>query len=412
MNQYLDFKGTKGLILQTLREKGSMSRTELMKHTKLSRATVSTSMTQLLESKLVRETQLLPSTGGRPAILVELIPYSHIILGADFTSGIWTLGAFDLLGNLIHRESHQVLSDNPDAVLECLCSKIPALVERFEAMVIPVIGMAMPGLVDTSSAIIHSAADLNWTNVNVGKMVHNKLGWPVSILNRHRAKGLAEYRYGVDKEADYMIYVGVGSGIAAGIFYKNQLIPGAFGGAGEVGHTTVDPNGPECACGNHGCLQALASTPAIEQETRKRLRSGEPSILHAQLADLQLLKIDNICEAAERGDQLAIKVLQKSAEYLGISLANLVNTINPNVLVLGGTIARQSQVFVDMARKTLLTRSMSLHGRSVVLRVSQMDDIGGALGAATFALDHHISYTLMSKYARTERQQDELITIS
>jgi predicted NBD/HSP70 family sugar kinase len=260
------------------------------------------------------------------------------------------------------------------------------------------LGLSVPGLVDTSRGIIKSAADLGWSNVYIEEMVKKAIGWPVVALNRHRARGLAECRFGSGNEYKHMIYVGVGSGIAAGIFHDRQLITGSFGGAGELGHTTVDPDGPVCPCGNNGCLHLYATAPAIAQEARRLIRTfhGE-SKLNGSLPenDLQLLQAKDVCSAADEGDELAVKVIEGAASHLGIALANLVNLLNPDAIILGGSIPSQCELYVRTATKVMQQRSMTALSSGIIVKTATLPGIGGALGAVNYALDRHFQYPMI-----------------
>lgn len=388
-------KGSKTAILQALRQQYSaVSRISLSKLTGLSRASVSSAVAELLAYGFVRETEILKSTGGRPAIALELVPQSPIILGADYANQEWTLCAFDLPGNVLRTLKIPVSNTSAEMAVTQLAVVIRQL--NTEIDILPVIGLGMPGLVDTELGVIQSAADLGWHNVDIGDMMRRELGWGTTVINRHRARGLAECRYGSGKEFNQMVYVGVGSGIAAGLFYNQQLIPGAVGGAGELGHVTIEPDGPLCPCGNRGCLQLLSASSAIEQEFRKLLRSGENSSLHTDRGhDPQLVKAEAICSAADQGDMTAVKAVDKAATYLGIALATLVNLFNPQGIILGGSIPKAGNYYVDIAVKVMRQRAMIPLTANISVKTASIEEIGGALGAANFALDKYMSFNLL-----------------
>ncbi|NOU73199.1 ROK family protein [Paenibacillus sp. LMG 31458] len=393
-----DQKGSKTSIIQALRKHGSMPRIQLTKITDLSRATISSTISELIECNLVQETEKAPSTGGRPAIALELVPGSHAIIGADLDNQIWTLCKFDLLGNVLHMTKIPVSSPRPESAVQALIEHISDTAKGAEKELIQMIGLSVPGLVDTRKGTIKSAADLGWANVDMEDMVTKASGWPAVAMNRHRARGLAECRFGSGRDYEHMIYVGVGSGIAAGIFNDRQLVSGSFGGAGELGHITMEPDGPVCPCGNNGCLHLYATAPAIEQEARRLLRSGmDSSLLNQKLPgnDLQLLQARDVCKAADEGDELAVQVINHAATYLGIALANLVNLLNPEAIILGGFIPGMCRTYVKTATKVMNQRSMPALSSGISLHTAVLGELGGALGAINFALDKHFSYTMI-----------------
>lgn len=390
-------KGSKLAILQTLRVHGSMSRIELTRVTGLSRATISISIAELIENNLVYETDNRLLTKGRPATTVELAPGSCIIIGADLDNKVWTLGAFDLMGNVVKSVKIPVSSFEPEATFRTLASQITQFVDGLEPKPVPLLGLGVPGLVDAGHGIIRSAADLDWHNVQVAELIHREIGWQTVVVNRHRARGLTECRYGAGQQYHNMIYIGVGMGIAAGVYIDRQLLSGSLGGAGEIGHTTIEPDGPLCPCGNQGCLQTLSAGPAMEQHYRKLVRSSDLPVYSDQIIDLQTVKMHDVCAAAEQGDMLAAQVVKTAASYLGISMANLLNTFNPEAFILGGTVPSASLIFVETATKVMHQRAMRPLASETVVRTSIFfKDIGGALGAANFAFDKNISISFFS----------------
>ncbi|WP_284645383.1 ROK family transcriptional regulator [Paenibacillus silviterrae] len=393
-NEISDKKGSKLSILQTLRKHGNVSRIDLTRLTGLSRATVSVSIAELIESKLVRETTDRMTTKGRPATYLELVPYAGTIIGADYDNSRWTLCAFDLSGNIIKTASIPAALPSAEDVLHSLLIQLKPFIGSLEQPPIPILGLGVPGLVDSDYQTIRSAPELGWYHIDVGGIVRKELGWTSVTINRHRARGLAECRYGSGQDYHHQIYLGVGSGIAAGIYIDRQLMSGSTGGAGELGHTTILPDGPLCHCGNHGCLQVLSSAPTIEQQFRKRIRQGEASVLqNKEDFDLQMMRAENIGTAADQGDELSGAIIKQAASYLGIAMANLVNLFNPEAIILGGRMPHASKLFVDTAASVMRQRASSSLGAVTAVKVNALHDIGGPLGAANFAFDQkaHIS---------------------
>ncbi|WP_240762437.1 ROK family protein [Paenibacillus thalictri] len=382
--------------MQTLRVHGSMSRIELTHLTGLSRATISISIAELIECNLVYETDNRLSTKGRPATTLELVPNSAYIIGADLDNKSWTLGAFDLLGNVVKSAKIPVQTFDPEDSFRTLAEEITVFAEGLDKRPVPLLGLGVPGLVDAGHSIIRSAADLDWQHVNVAELMKKETGWPTVVVNRHRARGLTECRYGAGQQFRNMIYIGVGMGIAAGLYIDRQLLSGSLGGAGEIGHTTIEPNGPLCPCGNHGCLQMLSAGPAIEQEYRKMVRASDDDNYSGQIVDLQSLKAQDVCAAAEEGDVLAVQAVRNAASYLGIAMANLLNTFNPEAVILGGTVPNASPLFVETATKVMRQRAMRPLASDTIVATSQFKDIGGALGAANFAFDKNISLSFFA----------------
>jgi predicted NBD/HSP70 family sugar kinase len=400
-NKIGDQKGAKASILQALRMHGANSRANLAKLTGLSKGGVSDTAADLLASGFIRETRALPSTGGRPGIALELVPGSHVIFGAEYTNNEWTVGAFDLLGNELAAERIPLSDESPEAAVAELADVLKRFERQYAGCAVRLLGLGMPGLVDTERGVIQSAADIGWSDVPIGAMAHGELGWPAVVLNRHRARGLAECRYGAGCEMQQMVYVGVGTGIAAGLFHGRQLIPGMVGGAGEIGHITMEPHGDVCPCGNRGCLQLLSSGPAIVQEYARLLGLAEDSLQQGLRgvgsSDAALPDAESICHAADLGDPVAKQAVLHAADYLGIALASLVNLFNPQGLILGGAIPAAGSLYVSTAEKVMRERAMAPLSQGTIVRTAQIGDIGGALGAAIYALDKHMSLDILTR---------------
>lgn len=397
MNSIWDRTGTKVSVIHTLLKHGPLSRIELSRTTELSRATITLAVSELIEMNLVHETNNRYSTGGRPATLLELSPSSRAIIGADFSNQTWTLGAFDLLGNTFKTETIPVIDSSVETVIQALTSHLQQFVATLEIPPIELVGLGMPGLIEVSRGVIHSASDLGWYNVEIAKMVEERTQWPTLVVNRHRARGLAECRFGTGKEFKSVVYIGIGTGIASGLFYDSQLMDGAMGGAGEIGHMTIEPHGPLCPCGNQGCLQMLATEPVMEQEARRLLKAGQTSSIYPDPRyDLQLIKAVDICRGADQGDKLCMEVVENAATYQGIAMANLVNILNPDAIILGGTIPSECDYYVHIATQVMHHRALSpLHHNVKILKATHTR-IGGALGAASFALDENIRFSIFN----------------
>jgi predicted NBD/HSP70 family sugar kinase len=386
---------SKAELLQVLRMQGAMPRSRLADLTGLSRATVSGAISELMRAGLVEETDARFTTGGRPAFSVQLTPDSRAVIGADFNDQAWRLAAFDLAGNLLADKHLPVADATPETAVDTLIMGLTPFCAQLSLPIVPVLGLGVPGLVDARLGVIRYAVDVGWTDVALGSAVSESVGWPTVLLNRHRARGLAECRYGAGSGYGEVLYVGVGTGIAAGLFMQGRLINGAVGGAGEIGHTTLSLEGPVCSCGNRGCLQALAASPAVEQVAFARIKAGAVTSLASHVhVDLPLVHISDICSAAQQGDSLACEALQTAGAYLGVALANLVNTFNPEMIVLGGTLPSRSPLYTQAAEQAMRQHALTPLAAATMMQLAQLPNTGGALGAAAYALDQHVALCL------------------
>jgi glucokinase len=247
------------------------------------------------------------------------------------------------------------------------------------------IGIGMPGLVDSREGVIRFAPDLGWKDIPVGRLFAERFNVPVTCLNRAKAAAYGEAWRGAGQTADSLIYISVSTGIAAGLVLNRRLYRGCTMSEGEIGHVTVIPDGPLCACGNRGCLQALAAGPAIVARVRGRLREcGQISPQWA--GNLELLNVETIGQAASAGDPIVLSALDEVAEYLGIVAANLINILNPQMLVLGGAVIQGIPALVPRVEAVVRRRAMAVSAQAVRVVASQLGRDAVPAGAAAFLL--------------------------
>jgi predicted NBD/HSP70 family sugar kinase len=391
--QQLDQKGSKNAILQMLHKYGALTRIRLSDLTNLSRATISTAVSELIQLGLVKESKEKLTTGGRPAVTLKLVPDSKYIIGADLDPEGWTIVVFDLSFKEITTQRIALEDKSIKFIFNAFIGGISKLIKDFDKRLLPIIGVGLPGIVNSKSGTVISAAHLNWSNIHFAAKVREEIGWETAVLNHNKARGLAECRYGAGKNRDHIVYIGIGNGVAGGIFYDRKLVTGAMDGAGEIGHTTIVPDGVLCNCGKQGCLQAYVSGSAIELQARKMLRE-DASRYYEHIQDVMQLKYDEVCRAADAGDTMSVRIVKEAARYLGISMANLVNILNPEMIILGGTVPNHSQLFVQTAAKVMQQMTLNPLADATDVKVAAFNQFGGALGAANFAMDEHFSYSL------------------
>lgn len=225
-----------------------------------------------------------------------------------------------------------------------------------------------------------------WDRVPLRQLIEDSLGIPTTLENDANAAVLGEHRFGAGRGVAHMIYVTVSTGIGGGLILDGRLYHGATGMAGEIGHTTVLPYGPLCGCGNRGCLEALASGSAIARRARERVAHGVPTRI-ADLAgnDPELITAKLVAEAASEGDAEARGILAEAMNYLGIGMANLVNLLNPELIVIGGGLTHIGERLFGPVRRAIDQHAFPAQAQAVhVVRAGLGDDVG-VLGAAAVA---------------------------
>ena len=291
---------------------------------------------------------------------------------------------------VIAKEYQLTLADEgPQSVIRRILSTIDHLLglRNLDPSQLDSISIAAAGAIDSEKGLVTSSPNLpGWCDIPLRDTVGGKYGVNTFLLNDASAAVLGEHHFGAGKGINNLIMLTVGTGIGGGIIINDRLYPGPSGSAGEIGHMTIDVNGPECNCGNIGCLEMLASGTAVAKEAIRRLSQGERS----SLTEIVEGKIENITAetvslAAQKGDSLALEVISEAATYLGIGLVNLVNIFNPEMIIIGGGLAKMGDLLLEPARRVVRERAFQLSARLVRIVQSQLGDDAAVFGAAIFA---------------------------
>lgn len=249
----------------------------------------------------------------------------------------------------------------------------------------------MPGLILAQESKIISSPNLRVIEgIPLKDELEPKVGLPVTVENDNNAAAWGEFRFGAGREAKHLLFVGLGTGIGGGIVIHGQLLRGAQGAAGELGHVTLQATGPRCACGNRGCLEAFASGSAIGRRARE-VAAERPDSALGQLAralgtERKVLGED-VTDLAREGDEGALSVLKEAGRWLGIGLAGFVNIFNPEVVVVGGGVMEAGELILNAARKEVYLRARSPKRELVEVKEAALGPDSGVLGAAALAQD-------------------------
>jgi len=250
------------------------------------------------------------------------------------------------------------------------------------------IGVAAPGPLDPWRGVIIWAPNLpGWHNVPLRERLADEFGRPVYLGNDANLAALAEQRFGAGQGIDDLIYITVSTGIGGGIITGGRLLLGSDGFAGEVGHQTLEPHGPRCNCGNIGCLEALASGPAIAREAVRRIQAGESSAIVDMVGgDLSKVTAKEVNEAAQAGDQLAIEVFHRAGFYLGVGIVNLLHLFNPRLIIIGGSVAKAGALLFDPMWETIRERAGAGYAEELRIVPAALGDDVSLLGAVALVL--------------------------
>jgi glucokinase len=290
-------------------------------------------------------------------------------------------------GKILSRVQHETprRAKNPEALMQALVAAVRECQRPLtERVVIKAAAVVVPGTVDAANKVVVQVPNIPCLDsFPLQQALAKELGWPVVLENDANAAALGEMWQGAARGYATIVCLTLGTGVGGGIILQGKLWRGADGSAGEVGHTPVDPQGiVKCKCGSTGCLEMYASGTAIVRLTREALPRFPASILAGEE-----LSARKVYEAGTRGDALAIEVLASMGRSLGIGLANLINLLNPEIIVIGGKVANAWPLFADHMHKEVLARAFALPAQRVKIVPAECGDDAGLLGAAWLALN-------------------------
>lgn len=252
------------------------------------------------------------------------------------------------------------------------------------------IGIAAAGIIDSENGkVIFSPHLPGWREVPLRDIVHKRFNIPAFLGNDASLAALGEWYFGVKKQVANLIYVTVSTGIGGGIICNGRLYTGVLGTAGEIGHMTIDVNGPRCNCGSAGCWETLASGTALAGEAVRQIKGGAATVITELVGD-DLSKVDAkiVFQAAKQRDKLANELISRLGYYLGVGLANLVNIFNPELILIGGGVSKMGDLLLEPAKKVVKERAFATPANAVQIKPALLGDDSSILGSAAFALDN------------------------
>lgn len=276
-----------------------------------------------------------------------------------------------------------------DAVLKRIANLVLNLIESsgITKQKIEGIGLSVPGMLDleTNTSIFLPNLIGGWRNVPVGQKMKSLLAMEVSLLNDVQAITYGEWRFGAGRGVSSMACFAVGTGVGGGLIINNSLLLGLGGCAGEMGHQTIDLNGPICGCGNRGCVEVYSSGPAIAASAARGVLQGwSTKIVDLIDHDLNRLTPEIVTRAAEMGDKFALEVLQRAGTYLGIGIANVLTTLAVERVVIGGGVANAGDLLLDPIRQTIKERVFLMPAEKVDVVKAKLGSKAGIIGMAAW----------------------------
>lgn len=385
---------TERILLDLIRKYGESSKADLVNLTNFSRTKVTSCIDTLLDKNILSANNFTGYTGGRRPKKFKLNGELGIIAGVDIGATSIDLGLADFSGRLRVRYSEPAsVRDGPIIILGRVCSLLDKITQEND---IPIeklfgIGIGVPGPVDFSRGTLVSPPIMpGWDDFPIIDTIHQ---WfpltSVVVDNDVNLMALGEIHQGAGRGIDNLIFVKIGTGIGAGIVCEGKIYRGSSGCAGDIGHISVDKAGPMCHCGNRGCLEAVAAGPAIVERALLAARAGKsPTILGYYERNENNLRTEDVGNALQEGDAVAIEITRESGQFVGDVLASLVNFYNPGMIVIGGGVSNLGNLLLSSIRQSVLRRSLPLATRDLLIVFSEIGPNAGVIGAINLAIDH------------------------
>lgn len=315
----------------------------------------------------------------------------NYVVGIDIGGTKLATVIADNTGKIINKIRQPTYADKgPEYAIELLISMVYQTTKnaKLELKDVSAIGVSCGGPLDTKTGIVYSPPNLpGWEAYPLKERLENQFSIPVTIENDANACALAEYRFGGGRGYDSVLYMTMSTGIGGGIVLNGEIYRGANDSAGEVGHQILLPDGPLCGCGKRGCLESLCSGPAIAKRAKDSIqKDSHTAILRLANGDIDSVKSEHVLEAARQGDRLAQKLIDETAYYMGWGIANLVNILNPDIVLLGTIAIAAGDLLLEPIRATVSSYAMERPVEAVTIMPAMLGESLGDLAAISLVV--------------------------
>lgn len=379
-------KNNRSLVLKLLNSMGSASRAELAKITGLTKTSLSNISNELIDEQIIIEKGTANSSSGRKPILMSIVDDARFALGLYISRDFIYANITNLKGSILLEkkllldalESEQVFISNIINITETLLNEFGKDKSKILG-----IGIASIGPLDVENGIILNPPNFRGLkSIQIVEVLKKRFGYEAFLENDMNACAIAEKLYGKGKNLSDFIYLGVTNGIGSGIILNGSIYRGRDGFAGEIGHTSIDIAGRQCACGNYGCLELYADINAVIGQVNASLNLGAESMLTGK----PHITWQDIVAAAEKNDPIARKAIEKMAFYLSFGLVNAVNTFNPQAIFLGHEVALAKDMILEPLKEMLGRTILYSNAKNMVMEMSAFRENAPFIGAPSIIL--------------------------
>lgn len=372
-DQNLVKKMNRRRLLQEVIHHSPISRASLSKTTGLNKSTVSAQIQGLVDEKFIFEIGQGQSSGGRRPVMLMFNKQAGYAIGVDIGVDDLTVLLTDLDGSIVSEHYFELEQSSVNETMALLLKTIEQVISTMPGSPYGLIGIGIcvPGLVNRSEQIVLTP-NTHWNGVDVKKQVEDAFNVPVTIENEANAGAYGEHIYGAAKAFDDFMYVSISTGIGVGLVLNNELYRGVHGFSGEMGHMTIDFNGPKCNCGNRGCWELYASEKAFRQS------------LPADWDEKELNK------RFQQNDVVLFRSLENFGHHLGIGLVNIANTFDPEAIILRNPLIESNPFVLNAVKNTLSSRMNVRFETECAFLPSTLGKNAPALGACSMMIESFI----------------------
>ncbi len=374
------------LTLNLIRDQGMITRAEIIRITGLSAPTISSLVNILIASDFVREGGIGLSSGGRKPVVLEFNYEARKIMGIDMGATHITIIVMNLKGEVTkHFSCHMDVLSKPAESLQVIRTAVEGILadSNLTEKDLLGIGFTVPApLVNEKTGEFITHYMPAWKDIHcVTPLLEIIKETPIYFENDANAAALAEKWWGCGIGYDNLVYIKLGTGVGSGLIIDGTVYKGFNGTAGEIGHTTIEADGRNCRCGNRGCLESYIGIQGILSDGRRALANDKN-----WTGRLDELNVKGVVKAAREGNLECEKIITTAGYYLGIGLANIINLVDPGLLILGGDLADAGQTLLDPARQSLVERTVGFNTQTDNLVIGELGSDAVAIGAATLVI--------------------------
>lgn len=384
------------LLLRLLQQNQICSRANLAEQSGLKQATITNIINDFISWKLVEETGLIEGSKGRRAIGIRLKENEFYVIGVRLSRKYYEIGIFTLMGELVGDEDREYIKDtSPNLVISGILEKVQELLHDNSDKTILAVGVAVPGPYYYEEGVIESVTSFKgWKNIPIKSELQKRLPIPVVIDHDANAGVLAECFFSIHPgDHKTVVYVAVGQGIGAGIFHDGKIFRGATGIAGEIGHASVNLDGPRCECGNRGCLTSCASTLALIEMVNGKLTKEE-----------EVKDFGSIILPVRKRKQIFYNEFQRCIRFLSAGIINLIYSYNPDLVIIGDEMSQIGPQVIEEIHKNLDCLIERKTIDQAELRLTSFERDSAFIGAAELAIDYAFVHTELFRKGKAAQE--------